>query len=58
MEYCKYDALERKEFFDLYANDLVSYDAFCRYRDIASEKAADKYALAYIQSSIELITKK
>ena len=58
MEYCKYDALERKEFFDLYANHLVSYDAFCRYRDIASEKAADKYALAYIQSSIELITKK
>lgn len=58
IEYCEYDALERNNFLQLYGDNLESCEALKKYRDISSEKAADKYALSNIQSSLEFIINK
>ncbi len=53
-EFKEKDSLERKNFYKENGND-DSEEAFWRYREITSEKAADKYAIIKLNDALEAI---
>ena len=55
IEYQENDSVEREHFLTLYGEKLASEDAFLNYRQISSEKAADKYALSMLENCLERI---
>lgn len=54
-EYQENDSVERKYFLTLFGENIESEDAFLSYRQISSEKAADKYAFSKLENCLERI---